>query len=156
MLLKYTDKCVICFQCSFSDEPKIKDCQNWSPTTGTSLNSYPNSYSLVGNPHPDISWRRKSSLGQLNASILLNTYDSDQYEIIASNELGNSTCILNITVECKCESSSALKPDVSCLWLSFCYQILKTFFHKNRPSKAELQWELRSKRENTLPMSLCS
>ncbi|XDV12573.1 hypothetical protein PO909_001206, partial [Leuciscus waleckii] len=80
-------------------EPKINHCQDWSPTTGTSLNSYPNSYSLVGNPHPDISWKRESSLSQLNASILLNTYDSDQYEIIASNEHGYSTCIINITVE---------------------------------------------------------
>ncbi|XP_056108692.1 intercellular adhesion molecule 5 [Rhinichthys klamathensis goyatoka] len=80
-------------------EPKIKHCKDWSPTTGASLDSYPNSYSLVGNPYPDISWRRKSSLGQLSVSILLNTYDSDQYEITASNDQGNSTCIINITVE---------------------------------------------------------
>lgn len=63
------------------------------------MDSYPDSYSLVGNPSPDISWIRKPSLGQLNASILLTTNDSDQYEITASNERGNSKCIINITVE---------------------------------------------------------
>ncbi|XP_077069569.1 vascular cell adhesion protein 1 isoform X1 [Siphateles boraxobius] len=114
-------------------EPEITNCPDWSPTTGTSLDSYPNSYSLVGNPHPDISWRRKSSLVQLNVSILFNTYDSDQYEITASNEHGKSTCIINITVEyppklnCsgsyevkektlfqhRCEDNGLPKPDVS-------------------------------------------
>ncbi|KAK7175213.1 hypothetical protein R3I93_002193 [Phoxinus phoxinus] len=114
-------------------KPNIKDCQDWSPTTGTSLDSYPKSYSLVGNPPPDISWRRKPSPGQLNASILLNTYDSDKYEITASNEHGKSTCIINITVEyppklncsesyevkektpfqCPCVANGLPKPDVS-------------------------------------------
>ncbi|XP_067277387.1 intercellular adhesion molecule 5 [Pseudorasbora parva] len=78
-------------------EPQIKHCQDWFPMTGTSLVFYPNVYSLVGNPRPNISWRRNSSL--VNASILLNTIDSDQYEITASNELGDSKCIVSITVQ---------------------------------------------------------
>ncbi|XP_051745752.1 intercellular adhesion molecule 5 isoform X2 [Ctenopharyngodon idella] len=78
-------------------KPQSNLCEDWSPKNGTSLVSYPILNSLEGNPRPNISWRRKSSL--LNASVPLNTNDSGKYEITASNELGHFMCTINITVE---------------------------------------------------------
>ncbi|KAK9978078.1 hypothetical protein ABG768_019847 [Culter alburnus] len=78
-------------------KPQINLCEDWSPKNGTPLVSYPNLNSIKGNPHPNISWRRKSSL--LSASVPLNTNDSGKYEITASNELGHFTCTINILVE---------------------------------------------------------
>ncbi|XP_052408388.1 hemicentin-2 isoform X26 [Carassius gibelio] len=78
--------------------PIIQFCRDWSPLTGTSLDSYPlNVYSVEGNPHPDISWRHKSS--PVRSSMLLTRYDSGLYEIIARNDLNNVSCFMNITVE---------------------------------------------------------
>ncbi|XP_059415248.1 hemicentin-2-like isoform X2 [Carassius carassius] len=78
--------------------PKIQFCRDWSPLKGTSLDSYPlNLYSVEGNPRPDISWRNKSS--SVNSSMPLTRYDSGLYEIIASDDLNNVSCFMNITVE---------------------------------------------------------
>ncbi|XP_067238673.1 intercellular adhesion molecule 5 isoform X2 [Chanodichthys erythropterus] len=78
-------------------KPQINLCEGWSPKNGTPLVSYPNLNYIKGNPRPNISWRRKSSL--LSASVPLNTNDSGKYELTASNELGHFTCSINILVE---------------------------------------------------------
>ncbi|XP_051988565.1 hemicentin-2-like [Xyrauchen texanus] len=79
-------------------KPQINVCKDWSPKIWSSLSSYPsNSYSVVGNPPPNISWSRGSS--SVNVSKLLDKYDSGQYKISAHNEHGSSICTVNITVE---------------------------------------------------------
>ncbi|XP_051573256.1 intercellular adhesion molecule 5 isoform X2 [Myxocyprinus asiaticus] len=79
-------------------KPQINVCNDWSPKIWSSLGSYPlNSSSVVGNPRPNISWRHRSS--SVNVSKLLDKYDSGQYIITASNKHGNSSCIINITLE---------------------------------------------------------
>uniref|UniRef100_A0A8C1X093 Ig-like domain-containing protein n=1 Tax=Cyprinus carpio TaxID=7962 RepID=A0A8C1X093_CYPCA len=102
------------------NSPKIQNKYVLLIFLWTSLDSYPlNLDSVVGNPRPNISWRHKAS--SVNSSMRLTKFDSGQYEIIASNDLSDFNCSVNITVECKCESSSgtsALKPDVLSLIVS--------------------------------------
>ncbi|NP_001091731.1 intercellular adhesion molecule 5 precursor [Danio rerio] len=92
--------------------PEIKSCQPWSPKKGSSLDSYPKHlHSVVGNPHPSISWKHNSS--PVNASAPLTETDSGQYEITASNHYGESNCTISITVEYSpeliCEESYEVK-----------------------------------------------
>ncbi|XP_056310059.1 intercellular adhesion molecule 5 [Danio aesculapii] len=92
--------------------PEIKSCQPWSPKKGSSLDSYPKHlHSLVGNPHPSISWKHNSS--PVNSSAPLTKNDSGQYEITASNHYGDSNCTISITVEYSpeltCEESYEVK-----------------------------------------------
>ncbi|XP_073686139.1 vascular cell adhesion protein 1 [Garra rufa] len=78
--------------------PEIQSCKDWSPLRGTSLDSHPlNVYSVVGNPHPNISWSLSSS--PVSSSRNLTENDSGQYEITASNVRGHSSCFINISVE---------------------------------------------------------
>ncbi|MCJ8746095.1 hypothetical protein PDJAM_G00137840 [Pangasius djambal] len=73
----------------------VKDCSDWSPMINTPLNSYP--YNIMGNPSPTITWYRDNS--PVSSSTLLSRNDSGQYEYIASNVMGSTSCVLNITVE---------------------------------------------------------
>ncbi|XP_051570809.1 hemicentin-2-like, partial [Myxocyprinus asiaticus] len=99
-------------------KPQIHFCKDWSPKICSSLSSYPsNSFSVVGNPPPNISWSRGSS--SVNVSMLLDKYDSGQYNITARNEHGSSFCIVNITVE--------YPPELNC---SESYQINEKNFFK--------------------------
>ncbi|XP_056608280.1 intercellular adhesion molecule 5 [Triplophysa dalaica] len=79
-------------------KPHIVFCYDWAPKIHSTLSSYPTSYFLISaNPLPSISWSRGSS--SLNASTFLDKYDSGEYKITASNKQGESSCIINITVE---------------------------------------------------------
>ncbi len=144
---------------SFPVAPHIEFCRDWSPLRETSLDSYPlHLYSVVGNPRPDISWTHKSSL--VNSSMPLTKYNSGQYEIIARNDLRVVSCSMNISVECKCESSSgdsASWCSASCkTWCFVCLIVYLSwlFSPQNRSSRTELQQELQSTRKNTFPSSL--
>ncbi|XP_043091487.1 intercellular adhesion molecule 5 [Puntigrus tetrazona] len=94
-------------------------CSDWSPLTETSLDSYPSSsYSVVGNPKPDISWTHRSS--SVNSSTILNKHDSGRYVIIASNYGGIDSCFVNITVEyppnLNCNGSYEVKENTPFKW----------------------------------------
>ncbi|KAL1278586.1 hypothetical protein QQF64_025259 [Cirrhinus molitorella] len=92
--------------------PEIQSCNSWSPLKGTSLDSlHLNVYSVVGNPHPNISWSLNSS--PVNSSRNLTENDSGQYKITATNVLNVSSCFINIKVqyppELKCNESYKVK-----------------------------------------------
>ncbi|XP_047006410.1 hemicentin-2 isoform X1 [Ictalurus punctatus] len=70
-------------------------CSDWSPMINTPLDSYP--YNVTGNPSPNITWYRDKS--PVSTSIRLSRTDSGQYQYVASNVIGNASCVTNITVE---------------------------------------------------------
>lgn len=83
----------------FSDKPVIT-CSDWSPMINTPLDSYP--YNVKGNPSPNITWYRDKS--SVSTSTRLSRNDSGQYKYVASNVIGNASCVTKITVECECKS----------------------------------------------------
>ncbi|XP_053468821.1 hemicentin-2 [Ictalurus furcatus] len=70
-------------------------CSGWSPMINTPLDSYP--YNVTGNPSPNITWYRDKS--PVSPSTRLSRNDSGQYQYVASNVIGNASCVPEITVE---------------------------------------------------------
>ncbi|KAF4073716.1 hypothetical protein AMELA_G00246430 [Ameiurus melas] len=69
-------------------------CSGWSPMINTPLDDYP--YNVTGNPSPNITWYRDKS--PVSPSTRLSINDSGQYEYVATNVIGNASCVTEITV----------------------------------------------------------
>ncbi|KAL6460503.1 hypothetical protein MHYP_G00304690 [Metynnis hypsauchen] len=73
----------------------VINCSNWNPLINTTLDSFP--HVVLGKPLPLIKWHQGTL--QIQPTKRLSKKDSGQYEYLASNKFGNTSCVTNITVE---------------------------------------------------------